>query len=204
MNFLVPIHPHLNLLHHWKTILVWSGQILKSKKKTREIKIYTVKIQRENKIFRNGSTGERSISKITSLSPLPSTHLSPCYTVLGTINWILKYPVKVSGLNNRFSVIMYIPMIRHWWLISVTIESILSSAGLTNVGPKTIAKFRTSILFVSQCSITCTKCWHKCRSVSKFSSGKIRIFRLMAFKRLLIQSSIFEASIKSLYNWGKN
>ena len=24
----------------------------------------------------------------------------------------------------------------------------------------------------------------------------------MAFKRLLIQSSIFEASIKSLYNWG--
>ena len=131
---------------------------------------------------------------------------NPCYYCVG-YSKPDKYPVKVvSGLNtyNRFSVIMYIPMIRHWWLISVTIESILSSAGLTNVGPKTIAKFRTSILFVSQCSITCTKCWHKCRSVSKFSSGKIRIFRLMAFKRLLIQSSIFEASIKSLYNWGKN
>ena len=102
MNFLVPIHPHLNLLHHWKTILVWSGQILKSKKKTREIKIYTVKIQRENKIFRNGSTGERSISKITSLSPLPSTHLSPCYTVLGTLNRIitrLKYLDWITGFR---------------------------------------------------------------------------------------------------------
>lgn len=37
---------------------------------------------------------------------------------------------------------------RHWLDISVTIVTILSSPARTNVGPKTIAKLRASILFV--------------------------------------------------------
>lgn len=134
--------------------------------------------RRNTNIFRSREKGH-SLCFLSSLALASKTFLSVITSAPGNASWGIFCWLSTSSQKNQSQCSITLSTILHWSDMSCTIWTMLSSAVRIRVGPKTIARFRTSILLMWLLLEINFRCLVRNWRTAKWCSGKLWISRLM-------------------------